>query len=125
MKSIATLNSMYQAIHQAHIEWVRAIIDNMKEVGTELKVVDDNYNPEDGWPEGLHLVVMDDNNYPKDIVIDRVKYQAGSCYGNIISIHLCYQEPEACDTWWNLSYLTTDTADTVLNAIQWPEEINK
>lgn len=121
MKSIATLNSMYQAISQSHWQWALGIIENLKELGTEIKVVGSDYNPEDGWPEGLHLVIQDDDNYPQDIVIDRVKYQAKG--NSNILVHLCYHEPEACDTWWEISYLATADADLILQAIQWPEEV--
>lgn len=123
MKNLATLRNNYNSIHQAHREWAHDIIENLKELGTELKVIDSDYDPEDGWPEGLHLVIQDDDNYPQDIVIDRVKYQAKGS-SNIL-VHLCYYAPEACDTWWEISNLATADADIILNAIQWPESIKQ
>ena len=75
MKNLATLRNSYKGIRQARNQWAQAIIENLKEMGKEIKVLGDYYDPEDGWPEGLHIVIMDDDNYPQDIVIDSVKYE--------------------------------------------------
>ena len=123
MKNLATLRNSYNGIRQAHHQWAQAIIENLKETGKEIKVLGDYYDPEDGWPEGLHIVIMDDDNYPQDIVIDSVKYEEKE-YSNI-AVHLCYWDPNKCDQWWSISDFSIDDADTILLAIQWPESIKQ
>lgn len=123
MKNLATLRNSYNGIHQARHQWAQAIIENLKEMGKEIKVLGDYYDPEDGWPEGLHIVIMDDDNYPQDIVIDSVKYEEKE-HSNI-AVHLCYWDPNKCDQWWSISDFSSDDADTILLAIQWPESIKQ
>lgn len=123
MKNLATLRNSYNSIHQARHQWALAIIENLKEMGKEIKVLGDYYDPEDGWPEGLHIVIMDDDNYPQDIVIDSVKYEEKE-YSNI-AVHLCYWDPNKCDQWWSISDFSSDDADTILLAIQWPESVKQ
>lgn len=123
MKNLATLRNSYNGIHQARHQWELAIIENLKEIGKEVKVLGDYYDPEDGWPEGLHIVIMDDDNYPQDIVIDSVKYEEKELSN--IAVHLCYWDPSKCDQWWSISDFSSDDADTILLAIQWPESIKQ
>ena len=123
MKNLATLRNSYKGIRQARNQWAQAIIENLKEMGKEIKVLGDYYDPEDGWPEGLHIVIMDDDNYPQDIVIDSVKYEEKECSN--IAVHLCYWDPNKCDQWWSISDFSSDDADTILLAIQWPESVKQ
>jgi len=123
MKSLATLKNIYRGISAARHQWALAIIENLKEIGKEVKVLGDYYDPEDGWPKGLHLVIKDDDNYPQDIVIDKVKYEEKE-YSNI-AVHLCYWDPDKCDQWWSISDFSSDDADTILLAMQWPAKVKK
>lgn len=123
MKSLATINSIYTGIHQARRQWALTIIENLKEIGKEIKVLGDHYDPEDGWPKGLHMVIQDDDNFPQDIVIDRVKYEDKE--HSSIAVHLCYWDPNKCDNWWSISDFALDDAETILRAIQWPVKVKK
>ena len=40
-------------------------------------------------------------------------------------MHLCYWDPNKCDQWWSISDFSSDDADTILLAIQWPESVKQ
>lgn len=121
MKNIATLNALRHQIAIAQTVYRNAIIDNLRECNTELEVLGEYYDKEDGWPKGLHLTILGEaDNDPQDVVIDKVKFEDKKT--SKVSLHVCYIYPTKADIWWSVSDLDTDCADLVLYSIQWPKE---
>ena len=112
MKSKEELKKLSEDIGKAIVAYHNAICDNLKECGKELKVIGDN---DEGEKDGMHLFIVVNHNDLDEIVVDKVRYNNER---GIVEVHICEEEYEDRDYWFDISYLGDD-ADYVNENIDW------
>ena len=118
MKSLATLSDMYFAILKVKREYSNAVEKNLVEIGKELRIVDENYDEELGYPEGLLMSVHNKHDILVDVVYDKVKVEKGKVW-----LHQCYWEDGEEDYWQCSEDIAYNTLLDIYANIEWTDEV--
>lgn len=119
-KEIYELRSaMFRATHKYH----QAIVENLKEYGEAIDVINDYWSVDDGYPRGVKVTsINDDGDGTFSVVVDKIRYEESEpdCK---VGIHVVWYDYGETDQWWGLNDLTGEAADYVLSCIVWPEDM--
>ena len=123
MKSLATIENLRNRMFKAERAYRQAIVENLKEYGKELEVINDEWSEDDGYPRGVEVTSIGDDNESFSCVVDKIRYEEGEIIDKA-SIHVVWYNYKNIDQWWGLNDLIGEAADYVLSCIQWPEDEN-
>lgn len=123
MKSLATINNLRDRMFKAGFAYRQAIMQNLKEWGKELEVINCDWSEDDGYPRGVKVTSIGNNDETFSCVVDKIRYEDNEII-NKASIHVVWLDyNEDIDEWWGLDDLIGEAADYVVSCIQWPEEV--
>ena len=123
MKSLEAIKNLRDRMFKAGREYRQAIVQNLKEYGGELEVINDEWSEDDGYPRGVKVTSIGNNDETFSCVVDKICYEEGEVI-NKVGIHVVwYDYNEDVDEWWGLDDLIGEAADYVVSCIQWPEEV--
>ena len=120
MKSIEEINKLRSAMFKATHKYHQAIVENLKEYGEAIDVINDEWSEDDGYPRGVEVTSIGDDNESFSCVVDKIRYEEGEIIDKA-SIHVVWYNYKNIDQWWGLNDLIGEAADYVLSCIQWPE----
>ena len=120
MKTLAELKSLNHETTNARRTYLNAVVETLKEVGKELPVVDSDYDPDMGYPEGLLLAVPNKHGNLVDCVYDRIKVE-----NDAVKVHIAYWDDGTEDSWQYAGDIPYNDLLDIYSSIDWGRSIKK
>ena len=115
MKTEKEIKALESAIYNAQINYFRAILTNLKEIGKEVDLINDEIGD-----VGLTLTNIDDDGNCEVDVVDKVRYNDNG-RGESFEVHIIKCDGKKCDSWVSIDCFNHDCSMYIFANIKWKE----
>lgn len=120
MKTGKEIQKIWREMYEAKNRYIKAVSENLKEIGGELETVSLYRDSESGDPKGVDVHYFNSLGEACTCVVDKVRYADFPSYTSI-EFHIFNDEDGEQDYWLNECDMDWEAVDLILSCIVWPE----